>query len=142
MSFAVLSVVCLVALLGPLLALDERRQVPVVVGELAAGIALGHTGFGYLDAGDPTFAFLGSVGFALVMFVAGTHVPVGGWASRRCARPWSGWWSSGSPPSRSGTPSPGSSGPGTAPSTRSCWPRAALPSCSPSSTPSACKGLP
>jgi len=89
-SFAVLSVVCLVALLGPLLALDERRQVPVVVGELAAGIALGHTGLGYLDAGDPTFAFLGAVGFALVMFVAGTHVPVGrlGAATLRSATLW------------------------------------------------------
>ena len=90
MSFAVLSVVCLVALLGPLLALDERRQVPVVVGELAAGIALGHTGVGYLDASDPTFAFLGAVGFALVMFVAGTHVPVGrlGAATLRSAVTW------------------------------------------------------
>ena len=77
MSFTVLSLVCLVALLGPLLALDERRQVPVVVGELAAGLVLGQSGVGYLDATDPTFAFLAAIGFALVMFVAGTHVPVG-----------------------------------------------------------------
>jgi len=77
LSFTVLSLVCLVALLGPLLALDERRQVPVVVGELAAGLVLGQSGVGYLDATDPTFAFLAAIGFALVMFVAGTHVPVG-----------------------------------------------------------------
>ena len=36
----------------------------------------GATGFGVLDASDPTFSFLGSCGFVLVMFVAGTHVPV------------------------------------------------------------------
>ncbi len=37
---------------------------------------LGRTGIGLLDAGDRTFAFLASAGFVLVMFVAGTHVPV------------------------------------------------------------------
>ena len=37
---------------------------------------LGVTGFGVLDASDPTFTFLGQAGFVLVMFVAGTHVPV------------------------------------------------------------------
>jgi Kef-type K+ transport system membrane component KefB len=31
---------------------------------------------GYLNASDPTFSFLAEVGFGLVMFVAGTHVPV------------------------------------------------------------------
>ena len=40
------------------------------------GVVLGATGLGVLDASDPTFSFLGSCGFVLVMFVAGTHVPV------------------------------------------------------------------
>ena len=78
MSFAVLSVLCLVALLGPLLALDERWHVPVVVGELLAGLALGSTGLGWLQPADPVFAFLASIGFALMMFVAGTHVTLDG----------------------------------------------------------------
>ena len=39
-------------------------------------MVLGVTGFGWLDAGDPTFTFLADIGFALVMFVAGSHVPV------------------------------------------------------------------
>jgi Kef-type K+ transport system membrane component KefB len=43
---------------------------------LIAGIALGRTGAGFLHAQDPTFTFLANIGFALVMFVAGTHVPV------------------------------------------------------------------
>src|SRR5689334_14678869 len=37
---------------------------------------MGVTGFGVLDASDPTFTFLGNAGFVLVMFVVGTHVPV------------------------------------------------------------------
>jgi Kef-type K+ transport system membrane component KefB len=75
-SFAQLSVICLVALVGPLLALPRAWRLPVVIGELFAGLVLGRTGFGYLDAHDPTFTFLANIGFALVMFVVGTHVPV------------------------------------------------------------------
>jgi Kef-type K+ transport system membrane component KefB len=75
-SFTVLAVVCFVGLLGPLLALPKGWHLPVVLGELLAGVVLGRTGIGYLDPGDETFTFLADVGFALVMFVAGTHVPV------------------------------------------------------------------
>ena len=71
-----LAAVCLVGLLGPLLALPRSWHLPVVLGELVAGVALGRTGLGFLDATDETFTFLAEVGFALVMFVAGTHVPV------------------------------------------------------------------
>lgn len=76
MGFATLAVVGLIALLGPLLALPQRWHVPVVVGELLAGVALGRTGAGYLQASDHTFTLLADVGFALVMFVAGSHVPM------------------------------------------------------------------
>ena len=76
MGFAQLSVICLVAIIGPLLAARQRWHLPVVLGELAAGVLLGRTGVGYLDAKDPTFTFLADIGFALVMFVAGSHVPV------------------------------------------------------------------
>jgi len=75
-SFSVLAVISAVALLGPALALPERWHLPVVLGELVAGIALGPTVFGFLSATDPGFSFLAEVGFALVMFVAGTHVPL------------------------------------------------------------------
>ena len=76
MSFATLAAISLAALLGPLLALPKRWHVPVVAGELAAGIVLGPTGIGFLHPGDATFTFLANIGFALVMFVAGSHVPV------------------------------------------------------------------
>jgi Kef-type K+ transport system membrane component KefB len=75
-SFADLAVIMLVALLGPLLAVPRSWHLPIVLGELAGGIALGRTGIGYLDAADPTFTFLADIGFALVMFIAGSHVPM------------------------------------------------------------------
>jgi len=75
-NFAVLAVVVLAGLAGPLLAYPRGWHVPVVLGELLMGILLGTTGVGYLDASDPTFTFLAEIGFGLVMFLAGAHVPV------------------------------------------------------------------
>ena len=76
MTFATLALIGAAALLGPLLAVPASWRIPVVTGELIAGLVLGVTGFGWLDASDATFTLLADIGFALVMFVAGTHVPV------------------------------------------------------------------
>ena len=76
MSIATLALVVAVGLLGPLLALPSAVRVPVVVGELLAGIVFGRTGFHRIDASDPTLKFLSDIGFALIMFVAGSHVPI------------------------------------------------------------------
>lgn len=76
MTFVDLALICLVAILGPALALPGRLRLSVVIGELLVGVALGATGLRLLDAADPTFEFMGSIGFALVMFVAGSHVPI------------------------------------------------------------------
>ncbi len=76
MSFLDLAIVCAVGLAGPLLATPRGWHLPVVLGELLAGAVLGVSGLGILDASDAVFTFLGNVGFVLVMFVAGTHVPV------------------------------------------------------------------
>jgi Kef-type K+ transport system membrane component KefB len=75
-TFNTLTLIVAVGLLGPLLALPAKLHIPVVIGELIAGVALGPTGFRQLDASNSTFTFLADIGFALVMFVAGTHVPV------------------------------------------------------------------
>jgi len=75
-DFAMLAVIVLAGLFGPLLAYPQGWHVPEVVGELLVGVILGSTGLGYLDASDPTFSFLAEVGFGLVMFVVGTHVPI------------------------------------------------------------------
>jgi Kef-type K+ transport system membrane component KefB len=75
-GFGTLTLLVLTGLAGPLLASIPIARVPVVVGELLVGVALGHTGLRVVDSTNPTFTFLADVGFALVMFVVGTHVPV------------------------------------------------------------------
>jgi Kef-type K+ transport system membrane component KefB len=75
-GFDTLALLAVIGMAGPLLAAVPRLGIPVVVGELVAGIVVGRTGFGIVDASDPTFTLLANVGFALVMFVVGTHVPV------------------------------------------------------------------
>jgi Kef-type K+ transport system membrane component KefB len=75
-SFSTLALIGVIALVGPLLALPLGWHVPVLIGELLAGIVFGPTGFDVLKPQDPTFAFLAQLGFALVMFVAGSRVPV------------------------------------------------------------------
>ncbi|MBL1073145.1 cation:proton antiporter [Nocardia sp. 2] len=76
MSFGTLALIVALGLLGPLLAWRQSWHLPVILGELVAGIVFGSTGFGILHPEDPTFTFLADVGFAVVMFVAGTHVPI------------------------------------------------------------------
>lgn len=75
-GFDTLALVAVIGLTGPALAAVPRLRVPVVIGELIAGIVIGRTGFGLVDHTDPTFTLLANIGFALVMFVVGTHVPV------------------------------------------------------------------
>lgn len=77
MTVAALALICGAALIGPLLALWSEWRVPLVVVELAVGVILGTSLLAWIDATDATFAFLASdIGFALVMFVAGSHVPL------------------------------------------------------------------
>ncbi|BEP15305.1 cation:proton antiporter [Acidothermaceae bacterium B102] len=76
MTLLGLSGLLLVSLFGPLLATVRRTRVPVVVGELAIGALIGRSGFGWAHPADPIFSFLAEAGFALVMMVAGSHVPV------------------------------------------------------------------
>ena len=75
-GFGTLALLVVVGLAGPLLARVPRLGIPVVIGELVAGIVIGRTGFDLIDPADPTFELLANIGFALVMFVVGTHVPV------------------------------------------------------------------
>ena len=76
MSFGTLALISAMAMLGPLLALPRRWHLPVLLGELVAGVLVGPTGTGLLRPQNGTFTFLSDIGFVLIMFVAGTHVPV------------------------------------------------------------------
>ena len=75
-GFHTLALLVAIGLAGPLLASLPGLRIPVVIGELLVGVVVGETGFGIVDHADPTFTLLANVGFALVMFVVGTHVPV------------------------------------------------------------------
>lgn len=76
MSFGILLAIVLAGLGGPLLGLSERRFVPVVIGEIAAGVLVGKTGLEIVDPGEPAVAFLGEVGFAMLMLTVGMHLPL------------------------------------------------------------------
>jgi Kef-type K+ transport system membrane component KefB len=75
-SFGILSIIVLAGLGGPLLSASERVLVPVIVGELLAGLVVGRSGFGWVHPAEPTTAFLAAIGFAMLMFAAGMNVPV------------------------------------------------------------------
>ncbi len=76
MSFGILTLIVACGLAGPLLSGATRLAVPVVVGEIAAGVLVGKTGLGDINTADPTVVFLSAVGFAMLMFVVGTHLPL------------------------------------------------------------------
>jgi Kef-type K+ transport system membrane component KefB len=76
MSFGTLALIGLCGLAGPLLSAAGHGAVPVVVGELLAGILLGRTGLRVLDPNDPTLSFLSEIGFAMLMFAAGMSLPL------------------------------------------------------------------
>ncbi|OBI23444.1 sodium:proton antiporter [Mycobacterium sp. E2327] len=75
-GFHTLALLTAIGFAGPLLASVPHLRIPVVIGELAAGLIVGKTGFGIIDDTSPTLQLLANIGFALVMFVVGTHVPI------------------------------------------------------------------
>ncbi|MGH7685937.1 MAG: cation:proton antiporter [Candidatus Dormibacteria bacterium] len=81
--FALLTIVLLAGLAGPLLGYGRRGLVPVVVGELFAGAVLGRTGFGVIDAAQQPLPSFAAIGFAMLMFSAGTQVDIGSRAIRQ-----------------------------------------------------------
>jgi Kef-type K+ transport system membrane component KefB len=76
MTFGVLALIILAGIAGPLLAFGRQALLPVVVGELLAGVVIGISGFRWLDPTEPTTAFLAEIGFAMLMFAAGMNVPL------------------------------------------------------------------
>jgi Kef-type K+ transport system membrane component KefB len=76
LSFGALALVVAAGLAGPFLASLHRSGPPVIVGEVAAGVVIGNSGFEWIDPSDPLLAGLAAIGFALLMFIVGTHLPV------------------------------------------------------------------
>jgi Kef-type K+ transport system membrane component KefB len=76
MSFGVLVLIVLAGLGGPLLGIATRRFIPVVVGEILAGILVGPAVLGTVHPADATVSTLGEVGFAMLMLTVGMHLPL------------------------------------------------------------------
>src|SRR5258708_3732499 len=74
--FRQLTLLVAAGLVGPLLARGRRSLLPVVVGELAAGAVIGKTGLQLIDPHASVFPVFYSVGFAMLMMTAGTHVDI------------------------------------------------------------------
>lgn len=75
-NFATLSLLSAVGFAGPLLMMGSGMRIPVIVGELAAGVVVGRSGFDVIDINNPVLEMFADIGFALVMFVAGSNVQV------------------------------------------------------------------
>ncbi|HEU0317323.1 MAG TPA: cation:proton antiporter [Solirubrobacteraceae bacterium] len=76
MDLGLIALIFTAALLGPALSLLARGAVPVVVGQLAAGVILGRTGLRIVDPEMADLALLYTLGFATLMFTVGMHVPL------------------------------------------------------------------
>jgi Kef-type K+ transport system membrane component KefB len=83
MSFGTLAVIVLAGLGGPLLGVLGHRFVPVVIGEILAGIIVGPAVLGAVNPSNTTISFLSDVGFAMLMLTAGMHLPL---SDQRLAR--------------------------------------------------------
>jgi len=86
MTFGVLTLIIACGLAGPLVSGASRLAVPVVVGEIAAGVLIGRTGLRAIDTRDATVVFLSEAGFAMLMFVVGTRLPLRDPGLRRAIR--------------------------------------------------------
>ena len=76
MSLGTLALIGICGLCGPLLSAGARGAIPAVVGEILAGVVIGHTGLHAIDTSNPTLTFLADIGFAMLMFNAGMNVPL------------------------------------------------------------------
>jgi Kef-type K+ transport system membrane component KefB len=75
-SFGILALIVLAGLAGPLLGAGRTVFVPVVIGEILAGVLVGPSVLNLVDPAETTVSFLGDVGFAMLMFTVGAHIPL------------------------------------------------------------------
>jgi Kef-type K+ transport system membrane component KefB/Trk K+ transport system NAD-binding subunit len=74
-SFAPLLIVFFLAFIVPLILLRFKRlRIPIVVGELVAGIIVGRSGLGWVEPHDPVLELLADFGFVFLMFLSGVEI--------------------------------------------------------------------
>ncbi len=71
--FLPLLIVTLLAFCIPLF-LSRWRSVPIVVGEILAGILIGPSLLGWIRPDEPTLEILAEIGFAFLMFLSGLEI--------------------------------------------------------------------
>jgi Kef-type K+ transport system membrane component KefB len=86
-SLGHLALIVAAGLAGPLLAAGRRAFVPVVVGEIVAGVILGRSGLDVVQTENATVSFLAEAGFAMLMLTVGMHVPLRDRGLRRALGP-------------------------------------------------------
>jgi len=75
LSFTPLLIVIFLAFAVPmLLARFKRLRLPIVVGELIAGIIVGRSGFAWVEHHDPVLDLLAEFGFVFLMFLSGMEI--------------------------------------------------------------------
>ena len=74
MDIGLLGALIIAGICGPLLAIPKKFGVPVAAGEIFIGVVLGRTGFSVIPIADPTLKTFSTIGCALVMLTAGSHV--------------------------------------------------------------------
>jgi len=72
-SFIPLLLVVLLAFFVPVL-ISRFRRIPVVVGEILAGIIVGPSVLGLVHGDEPTLELLAEIGFAFLMFLSGLEI--------------------------------------------------------------------
>ncbi len=76
-SYLSLLTVVLLALVVPALTTQVRSiRIPIVVGEIVAGIIVGQSGLRLVSAHDPWLTMLSTLGFSFLMFLAGLELDI------------------------------------------------------------------
>lgn len=73
--FIPLLIVVLLAFIVPvILARFKKLRLPIVVGEIIAGILIGRSGFGWVSHEEPILDFIAEFGFVFLMFISGMEI--------------------------------------------------------------------
>jgi Kef-type K+ transport system membrane component KefB len=75
-SFAPLLIVVILAFVVPLFlsSVRGRLSIPIVVGEIVAGMIVGRSGFGWVSPDDGALDLLKELGFVMLMFLSGMEI--------------------------------------------------------------------
>lgn len=91
-TFLPLLLITALAVAVPLATSRLRRiTLPIVVGEILAGIVIGHSGFDLVET-SPTLDFLKEFGFAFLMFLSGLEIDFSLLTGSRNSGTGNGWW--------------------------------------------------